>query len=75
MNIVGTVFPFSGSTTLQEGDKGQPVTELMQQSVSIEVLVRILRLMLHSATDSSALAAHTVRYYQRASLQEVQTNV
>lgn len=42
MNVIGTVFPFGAQSTGQDGERGQPVTDAMQQSVKIEVKVRAL---------------------------------
>lgn len=39
MNIIGTLFPFPRNSTVQEGEKGQPVTDIMQQQVKIEAQV------------------------------------
>jgi hypothetical protein len=39
MNLIGTVFPFLRNGTLKGGARRQPITEKMQQQVTVEVQV------------------------------------
>jgi hypothetical protein len=39
MNIIGSVFPLPRNATVQERERGQPITDDMQREVKIEVQV------------------------------------